>query len=348
MLKKRTIALIIILLISFSNKSFAESVVNYDYYGTDNSISIFWATTTVQYRDQTFFSQAKIAGSGYGKIRWYSPDDTVLGEQILTSDTTIDFPTNEASGIKLFASDGEFHLVEAFSNNQIAPHIFFDENPPNDGTSNIVECQYWDEYMAKLDEIKAAIPPAPDWYVVADIFRDSIVPKMISDMRDMLGEAPEPPAEPAQLADLDTRGIENEIPVMNELPAELNNVQFSKDDIKNEAPVIEVRDDPTGGFNIVDPVESLPDFPTDDLPLPGQTNSGEWGENIPVEIENTFPVPEGQQVPDVVEAPIPSENTEIAPIPLNGEGVAPIPDQEGTLQGTMRYKSNPDDPDGSG
>jgi len=68
----------------------------------------------------------------------------------------------------------------------------------------------------------------------------------------------------------------------------MGNTPFDATDVKNSAPVIPVREDPTGGFNIVDPLTTLPEDGStaprpqeelEDLPYPG--GSGEKQEGIP-------------------------------------------------------------------
>lgn len=180
-------------------------------------------------------------------------------------------------------------------------------------------CPGWDEYMGKLDEIKAAIPPAPDWPVVADIFRDSITPKIKSDLIEVLGRAPEPPPappapnvalpeEPEELGGLTDRGIEK--PEGEEAPG-LEDATFTPEDIKNEAPVIEEKEDPTDGFTIDDPIEKLP-------------SQEEFMQNKPAEVE--APLPENPKEEENV-APVPTENTGAAPIPDDGGATAPTPDE---------------------
>lgn len=141
----------------------------------------------------------------------------------------------------------------------------------------IFECPGWDEYMAKLDSIKGAIPAAPNWNEVAGTFRDTIAPQIKKDLQDVLGSAPAPPSTPIgipprapSLPDASTPNAPSAPPALGgvddngltaptgqEAPG-LGDSGFSSDDIKKGAPNIQERPDPTGGFKITDPIAGLP------------------------------------------------------------------------------------------
>ena len=198
--------------------------------------------------------------------------------------------------------------------------------------------------MNKLDQIIAAIPPAPNWGQVAVTFRDTIVPRLVSDLETMLGPAPSVPAEPADFSGLDTGGIENKVPSMPD-PG-LDTSGFTKDRIESEATEIEVRDDPTGGWDIVDPINTLPDFPS--MPIPGETDPKGWDAGKPKETDTQLPVPKDQDgTPDIGNAPTPKQNSDTPPSPGDNGSNVPIPNQD-DIQGSKYYKKHPDDPDGSG
>lgn len=199
----------------------------------------------------------------------------------------------------------------------------------------ILECPGWSDYMDKLDDIKKAIPAAPNWDKVADTFRDSIAPKIKSDLSDVLGKAPTPPAAPSKPSkpskpnDLDDNGIK--APEGNEIP---KGGDFDQDKIKNEAPKIEEREDPTGGFEINNPIDSLPsqDEFKDNVPDEGEAKLPE----DPEELENKAPIPPEKEneapVPDEKEnaAPKPDEEPNKAPSPSEGENKAPTPTEDPT------------------
>jgi hypothetical protein len=211
---------------------------------------------------------------------------------------------------------------------------------------SLFNCPGWDQYMSKLDEIKNAIPPAPNWNQIAQTFRDTIVPRMISDLETMLGTAPTPVTSKPQLPPIETHGIENEVPQMNDIPG-LEDSVFTKKDIEDQAEEIQFRDDPTGGFDLLqNPIEALPSLP-DGFPMPGK-DGGEWDEHKPK--EEFIPFPESPQNSDVqiTDPPLPSTNVGSSPLPGQDFGTPPTPGTGGQFDGTKYYKNHPDDPDGSG
>lgn len=188
---------------------------------------------------------------------------------------------------------------------------------PTDGegectTCGVFNCPAWGEYMGGLEEIKNAIPPAPNWSEVSQTFTDTIAPRIKNDMESLLGYAPEPPLPPDAPTipplpdDLSDGGLE--APTGQEAP-ELEDASFDENDIKDEAPIIEEREDPTGGFEINNPVDALP-------------TQEEFMENIPEEGEAPIPAP--PEEPENV-APTPPEPENIAPTPTEPENAAPMP-----------------------
>lgn len=207
----------------------------------------------------------------------------------------------------------------------------------------LLECPGWGGFMGKLDDIKNAIPPAPNWPSVADTFKDAIVPALVGETKDMLddllGRAPEVPAIPEDLPDLDDRDFLGSEPEMQEVP-ELEG--FDKEDITENAPVIEFEEDDTGGFDLsVDPVNSLPDV------VPG----GPAGEYMrePKEPENPYPGAPKETDADMSGAPIPGDNagspptpgdnTDSPPTPGDGDNKPPTPEGEAYFPGG--YKDKP-------
>lgn len=182
----------------------------------------------------------------------------------------------------------------------------------------IFNCPGWGNYMNGLEEIKNAIPPAPNWQVVAGTFRDIIVPQIVTDLGNMLGSTPQPPPAPVAPvpppipSGLDDGGIT--APTGQEAPG-LEESTFDSNDIKNEAPTIIERPDPTGGgFSILDPVEGLP-------------SQEEFTNNQPN--EGTAAIPANPTEGDNV-APMPGDTTDTAPVPTDDTGSAPIPSESGT------------------
>ena len=220
----------------------------------------------------------------------------------------------------------------------------------------LFSCPGWDEYMGKMDQISSAIPPPPNWGEVADTFRDSIAPRLVSDMEDMLGTAPDPPPDEPELGGIDDRGINDSQPNMQDVPG-LNDAGFSADDIKNQAPVIKENPDPTDGFDLsVDPIGSLPAAPEN--PKPGATDAGGWGGNKPSGNDVPFPGAPKEQGGDVTSPPTP-KGSATPPIPGGDSGSAPKPGGDagpaptpggtgGGVPGMNDYKASPEAADGSG
>ncbi|MEM5592065.1 hypothetical protein AAHH67_10620 [Niallia circulans] len=156
--------------------------------------------------------------------------------------------------------------------------------------------------MGKVDQIIDKIPKPPNWQNVSEIFRDTIAPRIKSDMSDLLGKAPALPSIPSMPSGLDDRGIK-----APEGKDGIGNSGFDSDDIKNGAPKIPVREDPTDGFIIKDPVAEIKDPP----------------KLIPKEPENKAPTPKD----DGGKAPIPEQEDVSPPKPSDEEVNAPVPDQ---------------------
>ncbi|MEK4427618.1 hypothetical protein [Solibacillus sp. FSL K6-1523] len=171
----------------------------------------------------------------------------------------------------------------------------------------IFECPGWDDYLGFLSGTivgSASPPPVPD-----------LPAPSIPNIFDILNGVDE--RNPAK-------------PTGNEDP-NLGNASFNANDIKNEAPEIQFRDDPTGGFNIVNPLETLPDDgseaprPQEDLEtLPYPDGSGK---NL--EGDGSIPKPEGSGSDGKVKYPVNPEGT--ATPPTTG-GKAEYPETGGTIK----------------
>lgn len=212
------------------------------------------------------------------------------------------------------------------------------EPPPSGGVEcpvcDLFECPNWDDYMGKIDEIIDGFPSIEDAIrrQTRDI-EDAIEEQTDRIEYDIVGQPPSLPSEPSMPSPPNTYGFENEAPVMEENP-DLDNSGFTLQDLEDEAPEIEFREDPTGGFDIADPVGSLP-APPSTWPIPGETDAGEWEHNPTDEVVT----PEPPQ-PDVEEVGPPAPGD-------SGGVIAPVP--ESNIEGpdaSMNYKTHPDNPDG--
>jgi hypothetical protein len=299
-----------------------------------------------------------------------------------------------AQWFKIFSEDGkELHATIAHSTAPHAETIIFGDGGYSDGSDSggdsgggsdggnqtctisnpcaVFECPEWDTYMSKINQIASSIPEMPNWSVVAGTFADEIAPRIKSDMaslfnntmaprlksdmtevlNDTLGKAPSLPSAP----DMPQLGENIDLsPPEGEEAEGLGDSTFSKDDLKSEAEEIEVRDDPTGGFDINNPLTDLdpPDLtpiepennapvpsnpegsapmPVDELPAPPTPTEEAKTPPVPSEIPSSPPMPNEQQESPPIpsgggwEAPIPSDNGGSIPIPSDGNMSVPIP-----------------------
>lgn len=183
----------------------------------------------------------------------------------------------------------------------------------------IFECPGWDLHLQKLDAIKNAIPPPPNWHSVSQIFSDAIVPRLVSETRtmlsDLLGQAPSPPPSLPDLPPLNDHDFESKMPDMPDVPGLEG---FTENDVKQGAPVIPFEDDPTGGFNLsVDPVNNLPDV------VPG----GDPGayKRDPKELPAEYPGKPKEPQIDMGGAPKPGDTGGKPPNPGDTGGTPPKP-----------------------
>lgn len=167
------------------------------------------------------------------------------------------------------------------------------------GLCDIFECPGWDAYLSTLYSVAAFAvgdvepPPVPD------------LPK------------PNPPNIFNILKYVDERN-----PAKPTGQDGMGNTPFEANDVKNNAPDIPVRDDPTGGFNIIDPLTTLPKDgstapkPTEQLesiPYPGGSDGG----------KEVVPKPNNNK-----------DHSTKVPIPSNPGGSAKYPDDPG---GSAKY-----------
>ena len=239
------------------------------------------------------------------------------------------------------------------------------ETPPTTESGcigcDLFNCPGWTDYMGKLDEIKAAIPPPPNWSAVADTFRDSIAPRIKSDMADLIGTtttpsapsfanvpskptapgqptAPTQPTKPAMLPGVNDGGIQK--PTGNEAPG-LDGSTFTGEDLKSAAPTITERTDPTGGFNLIgNPVEGLP-------------SQDDFIKNAPIEEPFYFPSnPTGEETVDPSDTPTeptfteptftdPSIDYDTTPIPGGGTAAPTDPTEPIITEPTGDYDTAP-------
>ncbi|WP_117161268.1 hypothetical protein [Paraliobacillus sp. X-1268] len=372
--------IIVTILVFFSFSAIVEAATTYiDYFGTMNESRYLWANTATG--NDEFLAVQYVSNSNDAVIQYY---ENINGSASLMSTAKLQngsgtvTPPAGTNAIKLVSNDGGVvYLTYVQTTNPNGTDVYFNAPEGGGGGSSgetivnvypdvnvTVSSPHFTEYMAKLTEIKNAIPPVPNWGNVADIFRDSIAPQIKADMTALLGRAPDAPdapsapSAPSMPGALDNGGLQ--APTGKEAPG-LADSGFTEDDIKNEAEEIEVREDPTGGFDLPDdPTIGLPsqeefleNAPEEGAaPLPGapveQENippdPGDTTETAPEPPEDTVELPgapedgatfpeapqDGATVPTAPEesenfSPTPSGDTSTAPVPSDDTGTAPTP-----------------------
>lgn len=189
---------------------------------------------------------------------------------------------------------------------------------------DIFNCPGWNQYLNKLDDIKNAIPPPPNWQEVSQVFSDAIVPRLVDETRvmldDLLGRAPEPPTPPAEIPTmpdlpvLDDGGFKDNQPDLQDSGLK----GFDENEIKDNAPELNYEEDETGGFDLsVDPVDSLPDV------LPG----GDPGayKRDPEMMDAEFPGAPKEQSGDIGKPSNPKDDLDSPPKPGGDIGNPPTP-----------------------
>lgn len=318
MIKKITAFLIILLILPIESV-FASGSASVSYNASMDAYQVFFESGTVQ----------RVVLKTYD-----STYTTVQKVDEISTEDYYEFVTVSCNGYyEVFGYDSagnqtayaKFHATETSCNGESTGGSDGGQSSGGGQTCDscaLLSCPGWSDYMGKLDDIKAAIPPAPDWNKVADTFRDSIVPRLISDLGGMLGRAPDLPAIPEQPSPLDDGDLKKPTGQDSGVKG------FDANDIK-DGKKIEFKDDESGGWNIMNPLDSMPEQETF---LPADNNevapSPEEPENPtpkePSEPENPAPTPEEPDNP----TPTPKEPDNITPTPKEPENLTPSDPKE--------------------
>ncbi|WP_242321478.1 hypothetical protein [Bacillus cereus group sp. BfR-BA-01312] len=180
---------------------------------------------------------------------------------------------------------------------------------------------YFKKLLSKLDEVEKKIPPPPDWDKVSDIFADKIGNKM----SEVIGKTPDPPSPPPipDMPGIDTGGLENHMPDIKDNP-DLKDSGFTADDIKKEAKPIEEKKDESGGFDIGNPLDNLPETPKE-LPKPGETEKSGWTQDKPKEPTGDLPTPKDKDKGEPPKPTKPNNDNEKPPKPSGNDDKPPKP-----------------------
>lgn len=303
MIKHHTVPLFLIglLVLMFVAPNGAAAATSLAYYGTTSESSYLWANTSTG--ADIFTSVSFDSCSNNASLQFFKTEGgkaTYMSRASISSGSGSLSPPSGTTAIKLLSNDGaEIYLTKATTTNSNSSSISF-ENDGNcassdsggdsgsesggSGGSNtecdacaMFACPGWGQYMGELEDIKNAIPPAPNWKNVSETFRDTITPKIKADLQDVLGKAPDLPDVPDMPAGIDDGNLKQ--PEGKEA-AGLGDSSFDENDIKS-GDEIEFKEDDSGGFKIDNPLDTLPD-------------QDEYRENVPEEQEN--PTPEEPEV----------------------------------------------------
>ncbi|MEK4973589.1 hypothetical protein NSQ89_14620 [Niallia sp. FSL R7-0648] len=338
MYKKFSLMAFLLIVLSFPTFAHAATL-NYEYFGTaTGTASGFLNLNTNKFDPDEHFTDVTVVGEGKGRVEFYTVVNGTIDSSNPVASGSVPGTVQGARGaqwFKIFSEDGkELHATIAHSTAPHAETIIFGNGGYPDGSSGgedsgsgggggdqtctisnpcaVFQCPAWDDYMGKVDQIIDKIPKPPNWQNVSEIFRDTIAPRIKSDMSDLLGKAPSLPSVPSMPSGVDDRGIK-----APEGKDGIGNSGFDSDDIKNGAPKIPVREDPTDGFIIKDPVAEIKD-PPKLIPKEPENKAP-----VPEEPENKAPMPKD----DGAKAPIPEQEDVSPPTPSDEEVNASVPDQ---------------------
>jgi hypothetical protein len=376
MYKKISVLALLLVILSFPNFAHAATL-NYEYFGTANgTASGFLNLNTSKFDPDEHFTDVTVAGEGSGRVEFYTVgSDGAIDSSNPIASGSVPGTVNGARGaqwFKIFSEDGkELHATIAHSTAPHAETIIFGNGGYPDGSNSggdsgsgggdqtctianpcaVFQCPAWDDYMSKINQIANSIPKPPNWSVVAgtfadeiaprvkadmkDLFNNTMAPRLKSDMEDVLGKAPDLPSAP----DMPQLGEDIDLSPPEGKEAEgLGDSTFTKDDLENEADEIEVRDDPTGGFDINNPLDDLdppqlePNEPSNNAPIPTEpeNNTPMPTDELPdpptpTEQENKAPTPNDE----TMNPPVPSEDSSAPPMPSDPQGSPPIPNDNG-------------------
>lgn len=339
---KKILAFSLVLLFLFPTSSFAAGdFVVHEVYDPQGLI-----TKSLYYNSSADSIHLNISGQKAVKVSYTSYTDNTFSEVAVSKSYTPDkygwqyftgmgFNCNVPYVGELYDSSGNVLVRAKVTVSGLVDPVCNSESGGEDmgggektcDSCAVFNCPGWGEHLGKLDDIKNAIPPAPNWNQVSQTFSDAIVPRLVSETRTMLSEllggAPTPPPSLPDLPPMKVHDFENKKPDMQETP---DFKGFTENEVKKAAPVIPFEEDPTGGFSLgVDPVNNLPDV------VPG----GDPGiyKRDPKELPATYPGKPKEAEIDMGGAPTPSDGGGTPPKPGDGGGTPPKPGDSVPLPG---------------
>ncbi|AIF45726.1 hypothetical protein [Virgibacillus sp. SK37] len=337
-MKKTSIVLILTLLL-VPDFVHAATILQQPYYDSSrNEYTLIYDENVVGKFDIKHWAGTSASGSPDSEISWQN-DGSWIGKHYFTCNGTYE--------VKAYDFQGGLLDTLVFHPTEIVDPPCKSSPEGGDGGSGsggscdscaFINCPGWGEYMGKVDQIINKIPSPPDWDKVAETFRDTIAPRIKSDMENMLGKAPALPPPPPPAPGVDDGNLQE--PNGQEAPG-LDDSTFNGNDIKDNAPPINERDDPTGGWDILNPIDQLPtqdefkenapDEGTAELPVvPEPDNPAPTPPDEPVNpaptppVEPDNPAPQPPDEPDN-QAPVPGDTDSAPPVPDDNTGTAPVP-----------------------
>jgi hypothetical protein len=191
--------------------------------------------------------------------------------------------------------------------------------------SNLLSCPEWNTYMGNLtNAISAAIPPPPNWDMVAEKIGNSVISKL----SDYMGQVPAAPTKNeiqqninSSLSTVDNSSTtaENLVP---KVPTDYNQpLNYDLSSAQN----IQITDESTP-FTISDPIANIQHDPPNTVIKPNDPHNSSGDIPNPVTIENNVPQPQNQ-VPNSPSVPVttPTQSNTGVAIPSGSTGIIPIP-----------------------
>jgi hypothetical protein len=255
-------------------------------------------------------------------------DGTQIGT---TTGTSMDVPTG-GGPVTVVAKDSTGAVI---GQTDVTPAPNTDP-PPSTGCDgceflkDMLACPEWDTYMGDLTgAISDALPPPPDWDLVADKIGNAVIGKL----SDYIGTVPTAPTVPEidSGTHVDLPPINNQVPdaqnLNPEVPADFNT---PKPFDLSDAPVIQVPDE-SRPFIISDPMSNVPHDDPGVPVLPGDSSNDNGGIVDPIStLPASTPKPSGPPPTDTTpapsqEIPTPSGSPSGPAIPGATTGEIPIP-----------------------
>ncbi|MMZ53865.1 hypothetical protein D1872_156710 [compost metagenome] len=197
-----------------------------------------------------------------------------------------------------------------------------------DFINEVLACPGWDEVMGDLTgAIRDAMPPPPDWDMVAD----KIGRATIDHLSDYMGSVPSPPSESEIQANTQTPQPQYDVSSLSQTITPKVPEEYNKGKIVfelNNGPEIEVKDE-SKPFRIDDPIANIKQKsdPVGQGVIPGDPKNHSDGIKQPDRLDlGGPPKPKTEPSPNPVPGPSPNIPSSPAPVPSNPGGGAANPD----------------------